>query len=151
MPRFVQHCVTCPWEGVINVAPFHNPPCPQCGQATERLWTSSASVAGDEYPGGKTFENLGHEPVTVYSRSELRRELKTRGLEECVRHVPVPGTDKSPHTTSWDVPSAYTLEQAKLLLERVGTISVPAKEERGGVAPFATPALVKEIADAWRS
>ena len=96
------------------------------------------------------FENLGPEPVTLYSRSELRRELKARGLEEMVRHVPVPGTDKSPHTTSWDVPSPYTLEQAKILLDRVGQISAPVKESPG-VAPFATPQMVKDVADAWRS
>lgn len=148
MPRFTQHCTVCEWDGVINVAPFVNPPCPQCGQATERIWTASASIAQDEFPGGKTFENLGNEPVTVYSRSELKRELKARGLEEFVRHVPVPGTDKSPHTTSWDVPSEYTLQQAKALLERVGKVSVPTKEEPG-VAPYATPALVKEVFDSW--
>lgn len=146
MPRHTQHCTVCEWEGVINVAPFHNPPCPLCNAATERLWTgTSAGVNQDSWEGGKTFENLGHEPVTLYSRSELKRELRTRGLEEMVRHVP-----GSPHTKSWDVPSAYTLEQAKILLERVGTVSVPVKEERG-VAPYATPSLVKEVADAWRS
>lgn len=150
MPRHTQHCTTCQWVDDIFVAAHEHPPCPVCGSVTERLWSGkSASVAQDSWEGGKTFENLGHDPVTVYSRSELKRELKERGLEECVRHVPVPGTDKSPHTTNWDVPSEYALRQAKILLERVGTVTVPAKEERGGVAPYATPQMVKEVADSW--
>lgn len=134
------------------VSPNHHPPCPVCGQATERLWTrGGAAVRQDEFIGGLTLENIGDQPVTVYSRSELKRELNARGLEECVRHVPVPGTDSSPFTTRWDVPSQYTLDQAKALLERVGTISPPVKEARGGVGPFATPQMVKEVADRWRS
>ena len=150
MPRHSQHCMACAWRDDIFVEVGQHPPCPVCGGATERLWVGrSAKVIGDEFIGGHVFENLGHDPVTVYSRSELRRELKQRGLEECVRHVPVPGTDKSPHTTTWDVPSEYALRQAKALLERVGTVTVPAREERGGVAPYATPQLVKEIADSW--
>lgn len=55
----------------------------------------------DGIPGGLTIENLGHEPVTVYSHSERKAIMKARGLREQVRHVPLPGTDKSPHTTRW--------------------------------------------------
>jgi hypothetical protein len=61
----------------------------------------------------------------------------------------MPGSDKSPNTTSWNVPCEYTLRQAKALLERVGVVNVPAREERGGVGPYATPQMVKEIADSW--
>lgn len=39
------------------------------------------------WPGGKTFENLGPEPVTLYSPAELGREMTRRGLEPFVRHV----------------------------------------------------------------
>jgi hypothetical protein len=53
------------------------------------------------WPGGKTFENLGHDPVTFYSPAEKYQYLKTHGIAEFIRHQPVPGTDKSPHTTSW--------------------------------------------------
>jgi hypothetical protein len=106
-------------------------------------------VRDDAFIGGLTLENLGPDPVTVYSRSELARELKARNLEPFVRHTPIPGTDKSPHTTRWDVPCAYTLEQAKILLERVGRTSVPVTEERH-VYPVATPALAKEVAESWR-
>lgn len=72
------------------------------------------------WPGGKTFENLGHEPKTFYSPAELNRYLKANRLESFVRHTPVPGTDKSPHTTSWAAVSQETLDGAKAMLERVG-------------------------------
>jgi hypothetical protein len=145
MPRFTQHCTVCPWEGDIHAQPFESPPCPTCGGVTERLWRGQAAdVRDDTFIGGLTLENLGHEPVTVGSRSELRRELKARGLEPMVRHVPVPGSDKSPHTTSWAAVSAYSLEQARLLLERVGTTSVTPREP-DPVRPQATPELVADV------
>lgn len=150
MPQHSQHCTSCQWQADIFVSVGEHPPCPQCGGATERLWTGrSSSVVDDAWPGGKTFENLGDTPVTLYSKSELRRELRARGLEEFVRHVPVPGSDKSPHTTNWDVPSQRTLDNARALLERVGTVPVKTAETRGGVGPYATPELVKQVAEAW--
>lgn len=152
MPRYGQYCPVCGWRDDITAAPFEMPPCPHCGHPTDRLWTgTSASVAQDSWEGGKTFENLGPDPVTVYSRSELKRVLKERNLQEFVRHVPLPGTDKSPHTTNWDVPSPYTLEAAKALVTRVGRKAAdPPAPEDAGNAPYATPALAKEVFDAWR-
>lgn len=96
--------------------------CPSCG-AEMRVgsWPfcphgfGANGVEQDGWPGGRTFENLGPEEVTLYSRSELRRELKARGLEEFVRHVPVPGSDTSPHTTSW---TGVDLEAGRILAER---------------------------------
>lgn len=84
------------------------------------------NAAPDDIPGGLTLENLGHEPVTVYSRSELRRELAARGLVEMVRHVPVPGTDKSPHTTSW---TGVDLEAGKALAERQAHTRAPRRDD----------------------
>lgn len=72
------------------------------------------------WPGGKTFENLGNEPRTFYSPSELNRYLKAHNLEPMVRHQPIPGTDRSPYTTSWAAVSQETLDGAKAMLERVG-------------------------------
>jgi hypothetical protein len=48
------------------------------------------------WPGGKTFENLGPEPVTLYSPAELKREMHARGLEPFVRHV-----DGDQHVQRW--------------------------------------------------
>lgn len=31
----------------------------------------------------------------------MKAEARARGLEPMVRHVPLPGTDKSPHTVRW--------------------------------------------------
>lgn len=59
------------------------------------------SVESDSIPGGLTIHNMGHEPVTVYSWSERKKIMKQRGLREQVRHVGLPGTDKSQHTTRW--------------------------------------------------
>ena len=119
MPRYSQHCCACAWQDDIFVPVGTHPPCPQCGGQTERLWSgTSAGVTQDSWEGGKTFENLGHDPVTLYSRSELKRELKARGLQEMVRHVPVPGSDRSPHTSNWAVPCEYTLRAAQALLSR---------------------------------
>lgn len=72
------------------------------------------------WPGGKTFENLSDTPQTFYSPSELKRYMQAHHLEPMVRHQPIPGTDKSPHTTSWAAVSQETLDGAKAMLERVG-------------------------------
>jgi hypothetical protein len=94
----------------------------------------------DSFIGGRTYENLGHSEVTVYSRSELRRELKARGLEEYVRHVPVPGTDKSPHTTSW---TGVNLEAGKALAERQAHTRYRETKERHD------PAIIAEVKRAF--
>jgi hypothetical protein len=98
-------CPSCGAELVVGSWPF----CP------DHTRGGSYNAQPNDWPGGKTFENLGGQPVTLYSRSELRRELKARGLEECVRHVPIPGTDKSPHTQSW---VSVDLDAARALAER---------------------------------
>lgn len=104
MPRFDQACTACHWQGEIVAAPFAHPPCPTCGGITERYYPIGGRgyrVAGDEFVGGRWFENLGPQPVFIESKSHLKREMAARGLTERVRHVGVPGTDKSPHTTRW--------------------------------------------------
>lgn len=61
----------------------------------------SFKVFQDSIPGGLTIENMGHEPVTVYSKSERRREMEKRGLVDSVRHIGTPDGDRSPHTSRW--------------------------------------------------
>lgn len=62
----------------------------------------AATVIGDDILGGaRMFENLGHEPVYIDSRSSLKRELAARGLMPRVEHKGVPGSDRSPQTTRW--------------------------------------------------
>jgi hypothetical protein len=92
--------------------------CPKCGGTIEiGGWPfcpdhspGRTSAIGDDFIGGRVYENLGHEAVYIESRSHLKRELKARGLVEMVRHVP-----GSPHTTSW---ASVDLDAAKALAER---------------------------------
>lgn len=85
---------------------------------------SQAVIGDDRFIGGMTLENLDHDPVTVYSRSELKREMDARGLQSFVRHMPLKGTDKSPHTTDWSKGSIdpQTLANAKALVSRQPTV-----------------------------
>jgi hypothetical protein len=99
--RYDQHCLACGWVGTIWAVPYTHPPCPLCAGATERAYVSGYSFVGDEIPGGQWVENLGHEPVFIESKSQLKHEREMRGLEPMVRHVGTPGSDKSPHTTKW--------------------------------------------------
>lgn len=82
--------------------------CESCGHLVrvgEWPWcphgTPSFTHIPDEIPGGMTVENMGPTPLTFYSKSEWRREMKARGLVNQVRHVGVQGSDKSPHTSRW--------------------------------------------------
>lgn len=95
-----QGCTACEWTGEIYAEPFTMPPCPKCAGQTERRW-SRMSVRGDDIPGGMVIENMGHAPVTVYSKSQLRDEMRARGLEQRVKHVGTKGGDKSKFTTRW--------------------------------------------------
>ena len=71
------------------------------------------------WPGGRIFENLGHEPVRCDSPADLARELKARNLEPMVRHTP-----GDLHTKSWATMDPYTLEQGRILAERQATSTV---------------------------
>jgi hypothetical protein len=102
MPIYDRAC-DCGWKRADCYEPIsHECTCPKCGALTYREWTCTAAIHGDDkFIGGVTIENLGHEPVTVYSRSELKREMDARGLEPMVRHQPEQGSDKSKHTSRW--------------------------------------------------
>ena len=99
--RYDQGCTRCPWQGEIRVEPGTHPPCPYCGSQTERYYIAGYDIVRDEIPGGQWIENLGPTPVKVYSKSELRHEMAIRGLEQHVKHVGLPGSDKSPNTQKW--------------------------------------------------
>jgi hypothetical protein len=95
------------------------PLCRFCSTRMDKL-IARGGVRDDSWIGGKTFENLGHDPVTFYSKTDYRRYLKTHGIEEFHRHTPPPGTDKSDQTTSWASVTQETLDGAAAMLERVG-------------------------------
>lgn len=84
---------------VLRSIAHRNDPC-ECGAAITRMHRG-ANMIGDDIPGGMWVENLGPEPVKVYSKSQLRHEAEMRGLVQSVRHVGEPGTDKSRFTSRW--------------------------------------------------
>lgn len=99
--------------------------CPKCGETLKiGSWpyckgghgSGFSNVVPDEYSSPQVLENIGHTPVTVYTRSERKRLLKEHNLDEFVRHVGVNGTDKSYQTTNWNTPSPKTLEDGKALV-----------------------------------
>ena len=102
--------------------------CPRCGArygvgaspwCRDEHRGGTSAVEAVTWPGGKWFENLGHEPVRCDSPADLKREMKARGLEPMVRH-----RDGDPHTRSWATMDAYTLESGRILAERQATSKV---------------------------
>lgn len=122
-------CPTCGAELRIGSWPF-------CRDGHE---PASIGARGDDIPGGLTLENVGPQPVTFYSHSEKRRYLREHGLEEMVRHVPVPGSDSSPYTTSW---VAVDLEAGRILAERQAHTKASTPEYRANPENIAA---IKEV------
>lgn len=84
------------------------PPCPQHGDSMETDYGQFGKAAGvipDEIPGGIEIRhglcNEDGTPRKYYSRSEIKREEYKRGMHNHVEHIPMRGSDKSPHTTRW--------------------------------------------------
>lgn len=97
-------CQTCGWALRVGDWPF-------CGRGRDHA-PATVSVIGDEYPGGRTFEHLDHDEVTVYSKTELRREMDKRNLRHADRYHPHDGPD-------WrKAIDPQTLENARALLTR---------------------------------
>lgn len=83
-------------------------PCKTCGALTKRAWlTKPSGVITDEIPGGVWIKhgicNEDGSPKKYYSKSEIAKAAKAKGLVNAVRHVsdPKSGSDKSPHTVRW--------------------------------------------------
>lgn len=108
--RWVWKTWLCRQEGTTfaglseNGQPF---PCPHCGQMGERpdpVENKSPTIFDDTLWGGPRFiENLTVSPIWCETKSEYRALCAAHGMENRVKHVAVPGTDKSPVTQSWDL------------------------------------------------
>jgi len=111
-------CETCHRELVVGEWPF----CPHGFRQTR------GGVIGDECD--IVQENGFTHPTRFTSKNALAKALDAKGLEMRVRHVPIPGTDKSPHTTDWSKGSmdAQTLENARVLTMRTGRGDSPVPE-----------------------
>jgi hypothetical protein len=77
-----------------------------------------SAVVGDEID--VVIENNGtSQPIRFRSREALRKHMAAHNLTPFVRHVPVPGSDKSPHTSDWSRGiDPQTLENVRVLLSR---------------------------------
>lgn len=68
--------------------------------------SAGANVIADDIPGGLLVRHGLCDPETgaprrYYSKSEMAREAKARGLVNYVRHVGSKGSDKSKTTSRW--------------------------------------------------
>jgi hypothetical protein len=99
--------------------------CDRCGRAIQiGEWpfcphgVGASAVRADSCD--LVIENLGPTPVRITSEADRRAIMRARGLEEFVRHVPAPGSDRSPYTTDWSRGSIdpYTLAAAQALVSR---------------------------------
>jgi len=109
MPMYDLLCQTCGKESIDVLMPIaeREQPC-ECGGTMVRAWlTKPGGVIGDDIPGGYEVKHgLCHEdgtPRKFYSKSEMARAAKERGLTNYVVHVPSPGSDKNRkgHTSRW--------------------------------------------------
>lgn len=86
-------CIKCDKVIVIGDWPF----CPHD--------KGNSSVIGDDIPGGLEIRhglcNEDGSPRRYYSKTEIAKEAKRRGLVNIVEHVPEPGSDKSKYTSKW--------------------------------------------------
>lgn len=117
MPRYESRCVDCGQSRLHVDASGYHPTCFACGGDTEYLWrgTVTHGIATNEaFIGGMTLENLGHDPVTVYSREEYTLAMREANVEQRIKYVP---GDK--HLIDWSLGmDAQTLANAKALVER---------------------------------
>lgn len=104
--------------GVIQVGDW-----PLCGGDPSQHTPTRQAIVTDDVPGGFWQTNGFREPRKFYSKSARDQALAANGFEIRVRHVPVPGTDKSPYTTdhSKGCMDAGTLESARILVSRGAT------------------------------
>lgn len=96
-------CIGCGHEVIdIFVRDHEYPSCHKCGQPTERLWkgSSTAGVISDECDVWVKHGicNADGSPRHYRFKSEMKAEAARRGLISHVEHVPLQGSDKSPHT-----------------------------------------------------
>lgn len=125
MPRFTVRCLTCGHEEERFLQGGTHPPCSACNSPTDYVWRATGAshgiVTDEAFIGGLEIENLGHEPVTVYSRADLARHMQEAGVEQRIKYVP---GDK--HLTDWSkVIDPYTLAAATALVSRPGALAPP--------------------------
>lgn len=101
-------CERCGHPLAIGDFPFCKGSPAQHGPMRQAIETNEAFI------GGLTLENLGPEPVTVYSREEYKLAMARAGVEQHIKWVP---GDR--HLQNWGAYiDPYTMAAAKALVER---------------------------------
>lgn len=125
MPLYDVRCPTCGAEQTdVWALPSGTTRC-VCGATAERLWRTRA-VLSDEC--SILQENGFRHPTRFTSKAALSKALDAKGLEIRVRHMPIPGTDKSPHTTDWSRGGVDLVAATAAVSEPRGK-AVPAADE----------------------
>jgi hypothetical protein len=101
-------CDHCGEELVIGAWPF----CPH-GRPMDG---AHAIQTNEQFIGGMTLENLGHDPVTVYSREEFKQAMLRANVEQRIKWVP--GDHYLQNFGAYIDP--YTMEAARALVSRQG-------------------------------
>lgn len=110
MPLYSYACPACntQFDRISTIAARNEQDCDTCKARLERVYTAeTGAVIGDDIPGGYVVRhglvNADGSPRTFYSKSEMAKEAKRRGLINYVVHTPIPksGSDKSVHTVKW--------------------------------------------------
>ena len=115
MPMYDKRCNVCGrtqidvWEPIYaQLVPCEitGNPADRCQGAMLRVWlTGPPAVIQDSIEGGIEIKhglcNPDGSPKKYYSKSEIAKEAKRRGLTNHVEHVTSPGTDKNKYTTRW--------------------------------------------------
>ncbi len=118
MPLYDRVCEACGhveldlWEKVQADAV----PCPECGEPMPRAWLSTACAVVDDSMDHWQVNGTKH-PIYFDSKQARKRWLKETSQYEYIKHVGI-DSDKSKHTTRWEAMDAYTLNNARILLER---------------------------------
>lgn len=107
-------CEVCGLESLRKIYVGAVGMCPSCHAGTKASNDAHAIIT-DDIPGGQIIENLGHEPMTFYSKKAILAEADRRGLR--LRDKWAGPGDK--YMTN---PAAYidaqTLENARVLVTR---------------------------------
>lgn len=104
MPVYERQCSVCPWSTDFALERWQDRDgiCPACGARTDRVFRGrSPAVIPDTFARPVVDDMMTKQTQVFHSRSERNAAMKRHGVTEHVRHAPVPGTDKSKHTTRW--------------------------------------------------
>lgn len=109
--------------------------CEHCGEElTVGAWPwcphgephGNAIETNEAFIGGLTLENLGHDPVTVYSREEYKQAMLKANVDQQIKYV-----SGDHYLQNWGAfIDPYTMEAARALVSRQGEANVIVRNGR---------------------